>query len=181
MSWHELTRRLRSARRGPLFDANELTETEHRRDAIHRVLPHRGSMLLLDAITAVDSAGRIIARRTIAQDDPVFDGHFPDDPVYPGALQIEAIGQAGLCMRHFSQHQTTSIAADATPGPVRLVKVIEAHFLEAVRPGDQVELRCEVVEDNGYTFVTMGQMLRDGKPVSVGAFEAMILDEDEAF
>ena len=178
---HDLPKRLRRARRAPLFDRSDLTSVNFGRDAIERLLPHRGSMLLLDQIVGVDPAGRVCAIRTIEKEDPVFEGHFPNDPVYPGALQMEAIGQATLCMQHFLASQTLTVDERCEPRPLRLLRVIEASFLGGVGPGDQVEIYGELVEDNGYTFITIGQMLRGDEVVSVAAFEAMILEDGEEF
>lgn len=175
----ELTRRVRAARRAPLFDVGELTPVGLAREEIERLLPHRGSMLLVDRILGVDpDAGRVAAARRIADDDPVFVGHFPGDPVYPGVLQMESVGQAGLCLRYFCEARTTRVAADVTAPALRLIRVLDAQFLGAVRPGDEVTMLCEVVEDNGYTFTTLGQMLRDGEPVSAAVFEAMLFEEE---
>ncbi|MEZ4461434.1 MAG: FabA/FabZ family ACP-dehydratase [bacterium] len=174
MSFDDVSKRLRTARRGPLFDRADFEPTAYGRDDIAQILPHRGSMLLLDHIVGVVPGQRIFATRTIDPNDPVFEGHFPGDPVYPGALQIEAIGQAGLCLDAFRESSTL---ASSAARPVRLLKVLEAHFLLPVRPGDHVDLISELVEDNGYTFITLGQMVRNGETVSVGAFEAMFVEE----
>ncbi len=99
----ELEARVRQARRGPLFSSGVLPHVvAFGRPDLERLLPHRGSMLLLDDITHVDPVvGRLVGHRRIAADDPVFRGHFPDAPVYPGVLQVEMSGQLGLCVHHF--------------------------------------------------------------------------------
>ncbi len=176
----ELPARMRRARRGPIF-GDPTTSVDWGRDVIERLLPHRGSMLLLDAITRVDRAGKLVARRRIAANDPVFEGHFPGDPVYPGVLQMEALGQAGLCLHWVTRRGAERPGDEVAPPSLRLTRVLEASFLGGLRPGDDVTLRCELVEDNGYTFVTMGQVLLDDRPISVGAFEAMLLDDGEEF
>ena len=181
MPLDDLAKTLRSARKKPIFDATDIARVEIGRPKIEQLLPHRGRMLLLDKIVGVHADGRLEAIRTIASDDPVFDGHFPGDPVYPGALQIEAIGQAGLCMWHFTNNKTHEVGPEVAPTPVRLLRVIEAAFLHPVRPNDVVTLRCRLLEDNGYTFITLGQMVCGDRVVSVGAFEAMILDPEESF
>src|SRR5688572_11438990 len=69
------------------------------RSAVEALLPHREPFLFVDRITALDRrTPRIRARRFIPADDGVFAGHFPGNPVYPGVLQLEMIGQAGLCL-----------------------------------------------------------------------------------
>ena len=89
------------------------------------------------------------------------------------------MGQAGLCLKHFVDRATTEVPPDTRPSPVRLLRVLEAHFMAPVRPGDTATLLAEVLEDDGYTFVTLGQMLVDDRPVSACAFEVMILEDEE--
>ena len=71
------------------------------RDAVLTMIPHRDPFLFVDKITALDVHGnRIRGRRFISPDDPLFRGHFPGNPIYPGVLQLEMIGQLALCLLH---------------------------------------------------------------------------------
>ena len=66
---------------------------------LDELIPHRPPFRLVDGVSAVDLAGfRIRGHRTFRADDLGFDGHFPQDPVYPGVLQLELLGQLGLCL-----------------------------------------------------------------------------------
>jgi 3-hydroxymyristoyl/3-hydroxydecanoyl-(acyl carrier protein) dehydratase len=145
---------------------------------VERLIPHRGSMLLVDAIVGLDiERGRVSGRRRIAPDDPVFAGHFPGEPIYPGALQIEMVGQCGLCLRGLREAGGPP-PADARPAGVRLVRILEAEFMGPLRPGDDAVLLVELIED-AFTLVTLGQMLVAGRPSCVVAFEALVLEEGE--
>lgn len=169
--------RLRAGRRAPLFDPDALPRVDAAGpEAMGRLLPHRGSMLLVDAVVGLDAAaGRIVGRRRMAPDDPVFEGHFPDDPVYPGALQVEAVGQCGLCLETVGTGPVPPPGDHRPPG-VRLARILAADFLAPVRPGDEALLLAERVDD-GLTAVILGQMLVRGAPACVCAFEAVILDD----
>ena len=84
--------------------------------SIQRLIPHRAPFLLLDEVTALDVAQHAArARRSIDPHDPVFEGHFPGDPVYPGVLQIEMAGQLGVWLTQYLSGAATARAL-ADPG-----------------------------------------------------------------
>jgi len=162
---------LRSARRGPLFDPDLGVAVDHGRPALERLLRHRPPMLLLDRITRVAPGRALVAERLLAHDDLGFRGHFPDHPLYPGALQVELMGQLGLCLQHFTD--TTEVPDDASPPPVRLIRILDASFMSEARPGDLLTVLTEAIEDNGFTLRCAGQLLVGDRPVSACAFEAL--------
>ena len=89
---------IKRARRKPLFVPGETTvECAIDREQIMRLLPHRDPLLLVDRISALDlQAQTLRAHRRIDPDDPVFVGHFPGAPVYPGALLVALEAAGGL-------------------------------------------------------------------------------------
>jgi 3-hydroxyacyl-[acyl-carrier-protein] dehydratase len=122
-------------------------------------------------ITALDLAGQAIAgERQIEPNDPVFEGHFPGDPVYPGALQIETMGQLGLCLLAALLRRKSSFASGRAP-LARAIKIHHAVFREAVHPGDNLLILAKVVEWDEYTGVLAGQLLRGDTVCSLGILE----------
>lgn len=108
---------------------------------ILRLLPHRYPFLLVDRIMQFEPGKRLVAIKNVTINEPFFDGHFPDNPVMPGVLVIEALAQAsGLLAFKSAERQNTD-------GSIfYLVGVDNARFKRPIGPGDQVLLEVEVVK-----------------------------------
>ena len=117
-------------------------------------------MLLVDAVEAIELAS-LTARghRLLAPSDHGFDGHFPGEPVYPGALVLEAIGQLALTLLHV--HESGSLAMPDSPSSrrVRPTHIHHATFLAPFGPGDTVTLHAHLAE-SGLTMLACGQAYR---------------------
>jgi 3-hydroxymyristoyl/3-hydroxydecanoyl-(acyl carrier protein) dehydratase len=172
---------LARARRRPLFEPGPTSEkTRLGTAAIERLLPHRDPMLLVDVIEAVDlPARRLQASRRIDPSDPVLGGHFPDHPVYPGALLIEAMGQASLCLHQMLHRGRADVRDDDVPLGVRLLRVRQATFQAEVRPGDVVNLLCEQTDDDSFTVTCVAQAMVDGRVCAFAEMDVFIVDDDD--
>jgi 3-hydroxyacyl-[acyl-carrier-protein] dehydratase len=105
---------------------------------IREALPHRYPFLLIDRVTALVPGESITALKNVSVNEPYFQGHFPDRPVMPGVLIIEAMAQAGGVLSHVT-------LADVEPKPLFfLAGVGNARFRRTVLPGDQLLIRVDV-------------------------------------
>lgn len=169
---------LKGFRKKPIATLASLPESlAYSQTEIKKIIPHRDPFLLLDQLLGLDlEQGIILATRKIAACDPVFQGHFPDLPVYPGSLQLEMIGQAGLCLYHFLAHQSCVVPAEATPIQVRATKILGAHFLEPLGPDQEVQVIAKKLEHETYFGTVVGQVLCEGKVCSTTISEVCFLD-----
>jgi len=170
---------LKTWRKKPLFDPESLpVKLDVASDSIIKLIPHRPPLLYVDKIISIDvSEGLIAASRKLEVDDPVFKGHFPDFPVYPGNFTVETIGQAGLCLYYFIANNRSDIATDAKPVTLRATKISGALFLEPIFPGDEITILCKKLSWDGYFASILGQAIVRGKVSVVAIGEVMILEE----
>lgn len=145
---------------------------------IKKIIPHRDPFLLLDSLTGLDldeDEETITGCRFISGEDPVFRGHFPGSPVYPGSLQLEMAGQLGLCLTYFVLNSTFAIPEESRPVPVRATKILGALFLSPVLPDRNVVIISKKLDYDGYFGRVIGQIL-DGETVcSVCVSEVLFL------
>lgn len=128
---------------------------------IKNYLPHRYPFLLIDRVTELEIGKSITGYKNVTNNEPFFNGHFPEKPVMPGVLIIEAMAQAtGLLgfrtMGEEPQENTLYM----------LVAVNKCKFKQQVVPGDQLVLKAELLKRKGIMWVFDTQALVDGKVVA---------------
>ncbi len=105
---------------------------------IYEVLPHRHPMCMVDRIIKYESKKRAVGIKNVTYNEPIFEGHFPTQPVMPGVLQIEALAQLAAWL------VLQDIGKKGELGYFRSIS--KATFRRAVVPGDQLRLEIEVVQ-----------------------------------
>jgi len=119
-----------------------MTEPAHTMDIteIMSILPHRYPFLLIDRIVEIERKTRIVALKNVTANEPHFTGHFPDFPIMPGVLVIEALAQAGgalLLTEYSDEVRATKLMV--------FTGIDDAKFRRPVVPGDQLRLEVTVL------------------------------------
>jgi beta-hydroxyacyl-ACP dehydratase FabZ len=117
---------------------------------IKNFLPHRYPFLLVDRILEINIDGeekKVVGIKNVSVNEPFFQGHFPNEPVMPGVLILEAMGQVGCVMMAVEQERQ-NISPDARR-IVFLTKIYEAKFRRPVVPGDQLRTEATLLRFRG--------------------------------
>lgn len=110
-------------------------------NAIQQILPHRYPFLLVDRILEVEEGKKVIGIKNVSMNEPFFQGHFPNYPVMPGVLIIEAMAQVGAM---------AILSMPAFAGRIALLAGIDkARFRRQVVPGDTLRIEVEVLKLRG--------------------------------
>jgi len=141
---------------------------------IQSILPHRYPFLLVDRVTELTKSESTIAFKNVSISEPVFQGHFPDHPIYPGVMILEGMAQAGGILAFRSMDLTDEDAANKV---VYFMSIDKAKFRAPVRPGDRLEYHLTVIKHKGAIWLLDGKAYVDDKLVSEAELKAMIVDK----
>lgn len=129
-------------------------------DGIKKIIPHRPPFLLVDKILELEEGKRAVGIKNVAANEYYFAGHFPDYPVMPGVLIIEALAQVGAVAILSIEENKGKIAFFAGIDKVR--------FKRQVRPGDQLRLETEIIKTKGPIGVGQAKATVNGELVARG-------------
>jgi 3-hydroxyacyl-[acyl-carrier-protein] dehydratase len=142
---------------------------------IQRILPHRYPFLLVDRVTKINPKESIVAYKNVSISEPVFEGHFPGHPIYPGVMILEGMAQAGGILAFKSMDGLTE--EEIANKVVYFMSIDKAKFRAPVKPGDQLEYRLSVIKNKGAIWLLKGEAYVDGKLTSEAELKAMIVDK----
>jgi 3-hydroxyacyl-[acyl-carrier-protein] dehydratase len=125
---------------------------------IMAILPHRYPFLMIDRVLEIERKQRIVSIKNVTVNEPFFQGHFPDHPIMPGVLMIEAIAQTGGCL-------LLTEFPDRHERLMLFTGIEHARFRRPVVPGDQVRFEVTIVQWRSRAAKMLGIATVDGKVV----------------
>jgi 3-hydroxyacyl-[acyl-carrier-protein] dehydratase len=142
---------------------------------IQNILPHRYPFLLVDRITELTPGEYIEGLKNISISEPVFQGHFPGHPIYPGVMIIEGMAQAGGVLAFKSMDIASQ--EEIENKVVYFMSIDKAKFRAPVTPGDQLVYKIDVIKNKGAVWQLDAKAYVDDKIVAQAELKAMIVDK----
>ncbi len=145
--------------KGVIFDIN----------AIKKILPHRYPFLLVDAIVELEPEKKAVGLKNVTTNEPFFQGHFPQKPVMPGVLIVEAMAQVGGILLLNDQ-------VDVENKLVFFMGIDNVKFRKIVQPGDQLVMELVMLKNRRTTFKMAGKAYVKGELVCEAEMMAAVVD-----
>jgi beta-hydroxyacyl-ACP dehydratase FabZ len=141
----------------------------HKIDEILKILPHRYPFLLVDRILETDGSTYMVGLKNVTMNEPFFQGHFPNHPVMPGVLLVEALAQVGVVLLLSGDESR----ADKL---IYFSAIDKCRFRQPVVPGDQLRIEISVLKQRDRYYKMQGQALVDGNVVVEAELSCSIVD-----
>lgn len=157
-----------------MTDTTEETEpTSADLARIKRMIPHRYPFLLIDRVEGVYKGKSAIGIKNVTNNEPHFEGHFPDKPIMPGVLIVEAMAQtAGVLVVETLEMLDQGLL-------VYFMTLDKTRFRRLVEPGDVLELHVRILRGRGKVWKFWGDAKVGEEIVAEAEFSAMIITKDD--
>lgn len=139
-------------------------------NSIIKMLPHRYPILLVDRIVDMELDKSIVGLKNVTINEPHFTGHFPQKPIMPGVLIIEAMAQTSAIL------VVKTLDMDIDGKLVYFMSIDNAKFRKLVTPGDTMYLHVHKERNRGNVWKLNAEAKVDGQVVAEAIFTAMIVD-----
>ena len=113
-----------------------------KKEDIKKYLPHREPFLFIDEVINIKDNNEIHCKKLILEDEYFLEGHFPNNPIFPGVIIIEALGQASVILGFSLMNKTPEAGSIYV-----LAGVDKVRFRKRVRPGDSIDLYSKVISE----------------------------------
>jgi 3-hydroxyacyl-[acyl-carrier-protein] dehydratase len=143
-------------------------------DAVTKYIPHREPFLFVDEIVEMTDE-RIVTKKRLSGTEPFFEGHYPNSPIMPGVLLLEAIFQSGAIL--ISKLMSEKEGSDTLNGVPVLTRIQNAKFKKMVKPGDVVDIKSSIKETLANVYYMKGTASVDGKKSVVVEYACCLAKE----
>lgn len=137
---------------------------------IKKLIPHRYPFLLVDRIIETDRQKKIVGIKNVTGNEEFFNGHFPDFPIMPGVLILEAMAQVAGVLSNI-------ILGGDSKSVVYFMGIDKAKFRKPVVPGDQLRMELELQRQRGKIFCFLGKAFVGENLVAEAELKAMLGNE----
>ena len=151
-----------------------MSENSLNKEEIKNLLPHRDPMLLIDKLINIKKLFSATAFVNVKKDSFFVQGHFPDQPVMPGVLIVEAFGQAAAALTAHGIDKSTY-----ENKLVFLMSIEKARFRNPVIPDCLLELNIEAIRSHGRVWKYKGEAFVKGKKMADAQWAATIVDREK--
>ena len=134
------------------------------------MIPHRYPFLMIDRVKNVVPDHQAVGVKNVTASEPHFQGHFPNHPVMPGVLIVEAMAQTAAVL------VVETLGVEAEGKLVYFMSVDNARFRKPVTPGDVLEITVTKLRSRGNVYKFEGKARADGVLMAEAVFSAMIMD-----
>jgi 3-hydroxyacyl-[acyl-carrier-protein] dehydratase len=133
-------------------------------EEIKKIIPHRYPFLLVDKVIALEVKKSISALKCISISDPILQGHFPDNAIFPGVMVIEGVAQTSAILGCYSVGRESK--------GVLLTEISRARFRKQVKPGDVLHYKVTIEKTKGHFFWFSGEAYVDNNIVATVSMSA---------
>lgn len=144
-------------------------------EEIIKILPHQYPILLVDRVTMIKPSEEIIGLKNVTFNEPYFTGHFPNQPIMPGVMIVEALAQLAAIL----VAKTLNLPNNNNK-QIYLLSIEEAKFRKIVIPGDVLILQANIIQnraDSYWKFICKAEV--DGELACTAKITAMVKDKDK--
>jgi 3-hydroxyacyl-[acyl-carrier-protein] dehydratase len=138
-------------------------------ERILQILPHRWPFVLVDRVNEIVENERIRGHKCVSMGEPWFQGHFPNRPIMPGVLILEALAQLGGILAYASD------PFDSTNSLMYFLGIDKAKFRRIVTPGDRLDLEVTVMHHRSNVWKLRGEASVDGALCAQGELLASVV------
>ncbi len=140
-------------------------------ERVKRLIPHRYPFLMIDRVVDIVADSRAVGIKSVSVNEPHFQGHFPDRPVMPGVLIIEAMAQTAAVLVVYT------LGSVSEGKLVYFMSIDNARFRKPVVPGETLHVHVHKRQRRGAVWKFESEARIDGKVVAEATFAAMIVDK----